>query len=210
MMRRRLCMVASVFVVMLTLPRIAHAGIGELIWEMSGPQMIGGGLECKFSPTTGKLEISYATLPVPLLTPEAPRRFRISLDGGIYTSTGKNAGDVDYQAFKTWMLAFDPMIEVVSYDNGVQGKGRRELYHGVMGVSYNYLFGSGFAPFTNVALKLRPIGYGFGRFNVEFDLRMYPNGFSAGDFGKVAPEPESNRAETTWGVSMGIAFGKFD
>jgi hypothetical protein len=209
---RRVWMVATVFVVMLIGPRVAEAGIGEFIWEMSGPQMVGGGIQCKFSITTGELEICYATIPVSLrLAQDRPkRRFRVSFDGGIYTSTGKDAGGVDYEAFNTWMLAFDPVIELVTYDNFKSGGARREVYHGVMGVSYNVLFGSDFRRFTNAAVKLRPIGYRHGRFNVEFDLRMYPNGFRADQFGEVSPEPEPNRAETTWGFSVGIAFGEYN
>ena len=115
---RRLWMVASVFALMLLGPRVAEAGIGEFIWEMSGPQMVGGGVQCKFH-LTGGLDICYVSfpLPAPLIAADAPKpRFRVSLDGGVYVSTGKNAGGVDYEAWKTWMLAFDPMIERVSWE----------------------------------------------------------------------------------------------
>jgi hypothetical protein len=203
-------MVASVFAFMLVGPRVAEAGIGEFIWEMSGPQMIGGGLQCKFN-LQGEVEQCYVTVPITTSLRDAPqkRRFRISLDGGIYVSTGKNAGGVDYEAWKTWMLAFDPMIEFVTKDNRTDTlRDRREWYHGIMGVSYNVLFGD-FRRFANVGLKLRPIGYRRGRFNYEFDVRIYPNGFTADQFGKAA-EPEPNRAEVTWGLSLGIALGSLD
>ena len=76
-----------------------------------------------------------------------------------------------------------------------------------MGVSYNFLFGPDFKRFSNVGLKLRPIGYRHGRVNFEFDMRLYPNGFSADQFGKTAA-PEPNTAEVTYGFSMGIAFAE--
>jgi hypothetical protein len=191
---------------MLALPRIAHAGIGEFIWEMGGPQMVGGGIECKFA-LNGDLELCYITVPISPLAkaPDRPRRFRFSIDGGVYVSTGKNAGGVDYEAWKTWMLAFDPMIELVTWDNQ-NNDNRKELYHGIMGVTYNFLFGPDFKRFANAGMKLRPIGYRYQRFNFEFDLRIYPNGFTADQFGKAAA-PEPNRAEVTYGFSMGIAFG---
>ncbi|HEU4693713.1 MAG TPA: hypothetical protein VFS23_35360 [Vicinamibacterales bacterium] len=204
---QRLWMIASAFAVLLISPRIAEAGIGEFIWEMSGPQMVGGGIECKLN-FSGDVELCYITIPITGLAkaPMRPRRFRVSLDGGVYVSTGKNAGGVDYEAWKTWMLAFDPMIELVTWDN-LKDDNRQEIYHGLMGVSYNVLFGPDFRRFANAGVKLRPIGYRYRRVNFEFDLRIYPNGFSADQFGKAAA-PEPNRAEVTYGFSMGIAFGE--
>jgi hypothetical protein len=207
MLQRGAWIVLGTLVLILSTPRDGRAGIGELIWEMSGPQMVGGGVQCKFD-FNGNLDICYVSFPVPgpVAKVAHERRFRVSMDGGVYVSTGKNAGGVDYEAWKTWMLAFDPMIELVTSDNQQPGGARREWYHGIMGVSYNFLVGSDFKRFSNVGLKLRPIGYRRGRVNFEFDLRIYPSGFTASQFGKESTTPEPNRAEVTYGFSMGIAF----
>jgi hypothetical protein len=208
MVPRRVWMVAPVFVVMLTIPRVAHAGIGEFIWEMSGPQMWGGGVQCKYS-LKWELKQCYVTVPIPAIAKAPAERFRFSIDGGLYVSTGKDADGVDYEAWKTWMLAFDPMIEFVTWEKTDRDiNQRRELYHGIGGVSYNFLFGPDFRRFSNLAFKVRPIGYRYGRFAFEFDLRMYPDGFTAGQFGKASLSPEDpDKAEVTYGFSLGIAFG---
>jgi hypothetical protein len=208
MLKRGVWMVLGVAVLVLSTPRTGSAGIGELIWEMSGPQMIGGGIQCKY--TIGfTLEQCYVTVPIPPLgVSGVPRkRLRLSFDGGVYVSTGKDSGDIDYEAWKTWMLAFDPMIELVTWDNGdTDFKNRHEVYHGIAGFSYNFLFGSDFGSFSNAAIKVRPVGYRHGRFNFEFDMRIYPRGFTAADFGKVSPTPDPVKTEVTYGVSLGIAF----
>ena len=92
------------------------------------------------------------------------------------------------------MFAFDPMIELVHHDNWLPGGDRAEIYHG-LGFSYNRLFGGGedWDAFNNAAIKVRPIGVRFGRTNLEFDLRIYPNRFNASDFGKVSAGPRGDR-----------------
>ena len=86
-------MALVVAILILSTPRTGSAGIGELIWEMSGPQMVGGGIECKFTIEL-KLEQCYVDCSNSALgVSGAPRkRVRFSLDGGVYVSTGKNSG----------------------------------------------------------------------------------------------------------------------
>ena len=195
---------------LLSTPRTGSAGIGEWIWEMSGPQMVGGGIECKFT-FKGELEICYVTSGVPFSVANNKRKVRprISIEGGLYGSTGKNSNGVEYKAGDAWMFAFDPMIELVHHETTMTaGADRAEIYHG-LGVSYNRLFGKDFHPFNNAAIKVRPIGVRFGRNNLEFDLRVYPNHFSATDFGKVPVGPEETGVETVWSLSYGIAIGKY-
>ena len=121
----------------------------------------------------------------------------------MYFSLGKNAGGQDYEFGKTWMLTFDPMFEMVTKEK--QG-GNFAVYHGLLGVSYNLLLGSEFRRFTNAAFKLRPLGVSYKRVNFEYNLRVYPNGFSADEFGKLPLVPEANRAEAVHGFSIGIAI----
>ena len=49
MLKRGVWMVLVWRLLVLATPRTGSAGIGELIWEMSGPQFVGGGIQCKFT-----------------------------------------------------------------------------------------------------------------------------------------------------------------
>lgn len=213
MLKRGIWMALGVAVLVLSTARTGSAGIGELIWEMSGPQFVGGGIQCKFS-FTGKLEICYVTVPM-LYTEKADQdahkvRYRVSVEGGLYGSTGKNSNGIEYEAGEAWMFAFDPVIELVHHDNWAFGADRAEIYHGV-GFSYNRLFGGGedWDAFNKVAIKVRPLGVRFGRNNIEVDMRIYPNRFNPSDFGKVSLIPESTGGEVVWSLSYGIAIGKY-
>jgi hypothetical protein len=130
------------------------------------------------------------------------RKVWFSFEGGLYFSTGKDASGQDYEAGKTWMVAFDPMIEIQTVD-----RGRFKMYHGVMGMSYNLLFGPDFDKFTNVAFKLRPIGVIINnRFNIAYNLRVYPRGFTADQFGKIPTTPSENKSETVHSFSVGFRY----
>jgi hypothetical protein len=199
---RRVWIVASVFVVMLALPRIAHAGIGEFIWEMSGPQFEGGGLECKFA-LSGALQQCYAIIGLQKVRVQ-PRQHevRLSFEGAGYFSTGKNSEGTDYEFGQIWMLAFDPMLEYVSLvcDSAT-------FYHGFMGVSYNLFLGKGFDPFPNVAFKLRPIGVKLKSVAFEYNIRLYPNRFTPDEFGKDPLPTTNGRAEAVHSFSVLIPIG---
>ncbi len=49
-MVRKLVAVGALFFAMLGAPRTSEAGLFDFIWEMSGPQMIGAGYGCLFTP----------------------------------------------------------------------------------------------------------------------------------------------------------------
>lgn len=191
----------SVCVVMLALPSVAQAGIGEFIWEMSGPQFVGGGLECKFT-LAGDLEQCYAVAGLRKKGAATPK-VRLSLEGTAYVSTGKNSEGTDYEFAQVWMFAFDPMLEYVSRD-----RDSLKIYHGFMGVSYNLFVGKGFDPFPNVALKLRPIGVRVKAVAVEYNIRLYPNRFTPDEFGEDPLPTTNGRAEAVHSVSILIPIGK--
>jgi hypothetical protein len=205
MLKRGVWTILVAAVLVLSTPRTGSGGIGEWIWEMSGPSMFGVGLECKYT-LNGKLDLEHCYLvgaPIARGTPPDTRRLRLSLESGIYFSLGKNASGQDYEFGKTWMATFDPMLEVVSHECGGLA-----IYHGILGVSYNFLAGVDMDSFINVALKLRPIGFQFGRYNFEYNMRVYPNGFTADEFGKLPVVTSDNRPETVHGFSFGIALGE--
>ena len=203
MTRRLLWTNACVLLVLLAFPRTGSAGIGEIILEMSGPQFVGGGLECKLT-LLGILEECYAIVPgVSRQRDGAKRRVRLSLEGTGYFSTGKNSEGTDYEFGRIWMLAFDPMLEFVSRD-----RGNVKVYHGFMGVSYNLFIGKGFDPFSNVALKLRPIGVRFKDFAVEYNIRFYSNRFTPDEFGQPPLPTTNGMAEAVHSFSFLVPIGK--
>ena len=90
MVKRNVWMALSVAALVLATPRTGSAGIGESIWEMSGPQFVGGGIQCKVT-LHFELEICYVTVPFPvsLRTLKPKVRYRLSLEGGL---TGHGEG----------------------------------------------------------------------------------------------------------------------
>ena len=205
-MKRRLWIGVCVFAALLAFPRTGSAGIGEVILELSGPTMIGAGVECKFF-ITGDLDQCYVAVGLKAKgSPPASiqgSRIRLSLETGAYLSTGNNNNGVDYEFGRIWMLGFDPMLEFISFDCG-----GLSTYHGVMGLTYNLFLGPDFDKFSNVGFKLRPIGVRVRRVNFEYNIRFYPNQFTPEDFGKVAVNPISNtKSEAVHSFSIGIAIG---
>jgi hypothetical protein len=203
MLKRWRWTVAGTCVLLLATPREGSAGIGEWIWEMSGPMMVGGVVECRYSVLDGGWD-SCTVSGVPLRQRKYDQKLWLALAGGIYGSTGKNSDGTDYRGGKVWMLAFDPMIEIQS-----AGNDRFGIYHGVFGVSYNLMFGPDFSSFTNAAFKLRPIGFFVPfikntKLDVAYNLRLYPNGFSADAFGLTSEVPSGPGTETVHSISIGL------
>jgi len=204
MSQRRLWTGACVLAALLVFPRAGDAGIGEIILEMSGPQFVGGGLECKFT-LEGTLEQCYAVVPGVSRERSGLKagRVRLSLEGTGFFSTGKDSEGADYEVGRIWMLAFDPMLEYVSLECPPV-----TIYHGFMGVSYNLFLGAGFDPFTNVALKLRPVGVRIKNFAFEYNIRFYSNRFTPDEFGKDPPPTTNGRAEAVHSISFLVPIGK--
>jgi len=208
MLPRCLWLIASVFVVAVALPRVANAGIGEFIWEMSGPSMVGFPVECRVGLVDGEVDIC-TFLGIRLLGNGIPeripeRKIWLFLEGGPYFSNGKNASGVAFDFGDEFMVTFDPMVafRTVQVKPDAKQPERFSMYHGIMGMSYNFMVGPNFKSFSNVAFKLRPVGLSFrARFNIEYNVRIYPNGFEAGDFGKVPSALTSGRAELVQGVT---------
>jgi len=202
MSQRRLWTISCILAGVLVFPRDGRAGIIEIIIEMSGPQMFGFLVECRV-PIDGTLDqCTVVGKKVAGQAAPPPRKLWFSMEGGVYVSTGHDVDGLDYEFGKTYMLAFDPMMEVQTVT-----RQNFSMYHGVMGVSYNFLFGEGFRKFTNVAFKLRPIGVIIGnRVNISYNLRLYPSGFTADQFGQLPPSPETTKPETVHGFSVGYRF----
>jgi hypothetical protein len=186
---------------LLILPRAASAGIIEIIAEMSGPQMIGYFVECRLLPS-GTWDSCKFPHPLYMRTPPS-RKYWISIGGGLYTSTTRDVGGVERGWFDDFMLTFEPILEFESKTTPVQ------LYHGVIGFSYNLLAGKGYSPFANAALKFRPIGIviplreNLG-LDLSYDLRLYPRGFTPEDFGRTPVTPSVSESEWVHAISIGF------
>jgi hypothetical protein len=209
-----------VLVASLAYPLTVSASIIDFIWEMSGPQMIGLVLHCEYDP---EFKGSYQPDPqtnknytradcrfidrrfVGYARARTDRRYWLSLDNGIYVSTGKNSGIHDYEAWKTFLFAVEPILEFRSFDCD---NGKLIIHHGLVGFSYQHLFGSGFDAFDKAALKFRPIAFTINKkFNAAFNLRIYPNGVTVDEFSQARLEDFNRPHEYSWGLSFGYLWG---
>jgi hypothetical protein len=213
MSQGRLWICASVFAASLAYPITASAGIGEIILQMSGPRMLGVGLECRmvFSGTREPCKVSSPATAVFFAENQPDVKMWLSLGGGFYWSLNKTVDGQDYDTGEVKMWSFDPMLEIESKAWPIENKNLKlQIYHGVLGVSYNLLHGDAFPTFSNAALRLRPAGIVIPfstNWGVDFsyNVRLYPRGFTPEDFGKVAlPDTEPNRGEAVHSFVIGF------
>ncbi len=187
---------------LLAIPSTGHASIIDWIWTMSGPQMVGAVLHCEYDIQNNKSEcraIDY--LFAGKLASRKERRVWLSIDTGFYTGTGKDSDGNVFKPFKNNMIAFEPMLEMRSYKSIDQ---KVMYHHGLIGISWDYLVGADHESFDKFGLKFRPVGVTFGRYNLSYTLRLYPNGFTPDEFGIVPREPGLNRGSE---VLHGFTFG---
>lgn len=205
MLRARLGILGMAVVALLAFPREGSAYIFDFIWQMSGAQMYGPVLlHCRIDIAGGPAECR--TLDRRLtgnLGGLAARRAWVSFEGTFYTSTGKNAEGDDYRAWRTQMVAFEPILEVRSATTG----GGATIYHGLVGLSYDVLFGSDFDTFDKVGIKFRPIGVAYKKIDFGINVRVYPNGFGRDEFGFAPRLGDVDRpVEAIYGASFGLKW----
>jgi hypothetical protein len=197
---------------LLAFPHVSDASIWDIIWSMSGPQMVGVVFHCEYDvqgvdPTKDTIECRALDKLVMFET--APRRLRriwLTLDANLYTSTGRNSESNEFEAFKNFMIAFEPLVEVRSFTSD-RGNGNLSFHHGLGGLSYDFLFGSDYQAFDKAGFKFRPIGLTYKKFNASYTLRVYPNGFTPDEFGIGARVDDLNReAEVVQGFTIGFLW----
>jgi hypothetical protein len=231
MPQRHLGTAACAFAMLLIVPRAASAGIIEIIAEMSGPKMFGFSADCRLNldgtwdscKTPGSLGLKAAA--EGFVGPR-PSKVWLSFFGGYYFSADATVNRQDYERGEVKMFVFDPMLEFESKSWPTKckddpdtperddcGRLRLQIYHGAIGMSYNLLFGAGFPTFSNIGMKVRPIGivYPIGKIknwdigaDFSYDLRLYPQRFTAEDFGHIPLEPEGNGAEAVHAFVFGL------
>jgi len=198
---------------LLAIPSTGHASIIDIIWGMSGPQMIGVVLHCEVDLEHKSVDkedliecrgIDY--LLYHRLKPRPVRRVWLSLDAAYYFSTDKDSDGNEFNWFENHMVAFEPILEVRSYTSPDENF---MVHHGLMGITYDVLFGENFDTFDNVGLKFRPIGVTINkRYNASFTLRYYPRRFVSEDFGIINPTQNKDGGEWVYGFTVGWLWGR--
>jgi hypothetical protein len=108
---------------------------------------------------------------------------------------------------KQHMIAFEPMLEMRSYSSRDKVV---DYHHGLIGISWDLLYGADHSSFDKFGLKFRPIGITIKKkWNMSYTLRLYPNGFTNDEFGIGDPVPNANRdAEVLHGFTFGYVWGR--
>ena len=213
-MRQRIGVALFTFLVCFV-PTVASAGIGELIWEMSGPQFAGANIRCRTPLKVWK--------PTCYLSPAVKYRMTavgqssvkawLSIEGGVYVSTGKNQKDefgneFDYRFASVAMFGLEPMVEFLSplKPNGnIDEEDVFTIYHGV-----GYMF-DGFVlnspgPFSMDGVKLRVIGLAYHRYEFDFNLRFYRHGTTPDQFGFGTPLDIDRPSETALSFGFSVPW----
>jgi hypothetical protein len=213
-MKRHCCTIAFAFLALLAFPRTGSAGIGEIILEMSGPQMIGFGGECKFDLARHMKLENCKVFPGMKVAGESganPAKYRLATESALYFSTGVGKhGDV-YDKGEVLMLGVDPIVEA-----RLVGDERLGIYVGA-GATLNFILDKDDVPATvdakvfNGGFKLRPFALSLPlprgtRLDVEVNLRFYPDEFTPADFGHPELPPAGRDVEVVKGLSLAFHF----
>lgn len=205
-MGRRIAVAGSLLIALLGAPRASEAGLIEIIWEMSGPQMIGFGYTCMYSiPTGTRQQCSISRRLIEQYRETATKKGPFLVVGGsIMGSTGVNSSTEDYRWGEIWRVAFEPGVVVRSYDVGA---GAVQVHHGV-GVSFERLFGRDIRPFDKFGITVTPVDVAFRRVGFGIKLRMYPDGFTDDEFKPGRRVSKDRPFETTIGFTFNLILDK--
>jgi len=207
-MGRRLAVMGTLVVALLGAPRPSDAGLIEIIWEMSGPQMIGLSYACMYGVESRGLEQCRIGQFISRDLKQGGKGPFLVLGGGIFGSTGKDSATQHYDWGEVWMVALDAGVAVRSYTcAGADGRDEVQVHHGV-GVTYNRLFGHDFRPFDKFAITITPIDIAVKRVAVGIKLRMYPNGFTDDEFKPVPVVSQNRPFETTVGFTVSLILDR--
>jgi hypothetical protein len=205
MLRRIAC--AGIFVFALVgLPHVAHAGLIEFIWKMSGPQFIGAGFGCTYDRNFVRQDCRLGTAAFAIERQRAQdqiaRGSYLFLGSELQFSTGLNDADgSDYRVGQIWRAAVTPGVSYRAFQ-------ARDvpIYIGA-GLSWDVLFGKDFSAFDKFAISVTPAEAIFRQKHaLAFKLRIYPNAYTSDEFG-FGPRQDYNRPmEVAWGFSYSYLF----
>ena len=221
-MGRRIAVVGTLLVALLGAPRPTEAGLLEIIWEMSGPQMLGLAFGCLYSPSTKEFEqcrigenptlVYLSKKPDMQTTADANKaRTFIGFSAGIYGSTSEDSATQKYKWWEIGMVELGTGLSFRSFnppDNHVR------VHHG-FGVVYERLFGRGIEGFNNGAIRpfnkfaftVTPVDVTINdKVAFGIKLRLYPDGFTDDQFKAGLPPAENRPFETTVGFTFSLIF----
>ena len=203
-----------VTLVILAFPRSSHAGIMDVIWEMSGPQLLGFGLQCDIG-------LDRAISPECMLfgkrlgwESHQSQLVWVNLLAAAYFSTGRDNTDennqqVTFSGGRVRMIGFDPMFAMRVNPNAASA----HRLHVGLGLSLNRFFGPDIDAFNNVAIKVRPLAWDWDRpfrflgqswkLGAAYNLRVYPDGFDSTPNGGLASTGDS---EAVHGFLVALSF----
>jgi hypothetical protein len=134
---------------------------------------------------------------------KAPKsRVWLGLESGVYIQFFKDGEDSDGEPIPFGFghgvaFSFEPIVEVSSFR-----RGSLTIYHGV-GVSSLVMASTDFERTGNLGYKFRPFGIEWGKsWSLAANVRLFPDGFGADEFG-AGPPPTGDRPTE---VSLGVAF----
>jgi hypothetical protein len=124
----------------------------------------------------------------------------LALEGGAYVSTGHNAGGIDYKFGRIGMFAFEPMLEfryagdivAAQVNPAPKTEGKGAVYGGVGPMINSFIVRGSTPAFAKYGVKFRPIAIAFAGWGVEYNIRLYPDGFTPDQFG-FGPRMKFNR-----------------
>ena len=188
----------------------SRAGVLDYIWDTSGPQFIGKVFRCRHEL---KFEGGQKCDPLfgrPVTAPDAPAW--LTIEPAVYVSLWKNSKpdtltDIEFRLFRAAAFGFDPMLEIRSAR--VKSWGGFTMYHGV-GATALVIAGENIARTGNLGYKVRLLGMEWNNGgSVAFNLRLFPDGFGADEFGRTPPVPGDRPFEASIGVIVAIPYFRF-
>jgi hypothetical protein len=219
MMGRRIAVVGTLLVALLGAPRPSEAGLLDIIWEMSGPQMLGFAYGCLYSLNNHKLEqcrVGENPTKTGKPAPEKPKNPFLGFSAGIYGSTGLDSSTQPYEWFEIGMFEVATGLSFKSYETGGPNNDDVRVYHG-FGVAYERFFGRGIdgfnngaiQPFNKWAITVTPVDVTLNRVAFGIKMRLYPEGFSDDEFKAGLPPADFRPFEATVGFTFSYIFKKF-
>jgi hypothetical protein len=183
--------------------RPADAGWLDIIWEMTGPQMIGVGAGCEVSLARNgdwRCTVPFKRLPNRLGTADQKDdRWWLSAYTYYYWSTAHK----DYDGFAVQGLGVDPMVSFAHY------RSRVRITHGV-GFTLQRFWSDDFATVGNAGLKIQPVTAEFRlggtvKLELAYNLRVYWDGFESRP--SIPPVlTKTSESERTHGVVVSLTF----
>ena len=182
----------------------ARAGLLDYIWDTSGPPYLGWVFRCRAVPKIrGDQQCDKIFGGLPEKSLDSP--FWVSLESGIYLQFFKDGKDNDGEPIPFGIghgvaFSFEPIVEF----RGLHAKdGKWKMYHGA-GASALVLASTDFHRVGNLGYKVRLVGYERGRWSASFNIRIFPDGFGADEFGAGAPPVGDRSTEVAAGFAIGF------